>query len=148
MMLSTLILGLTAATTAAAAPHHVVPVDHHGRTVHATYRGDVRVAHRQVGMAAAPGKMGTARCRWTASVQVQRHLATPDGSALLHPVPVGEPATFTGEHPADCLIAGKPIAEQVARHDAKVRDHLRVVAEADAPRLRADLDRARQFAAR
>jgi hypothetical protein len=147
MLLSTILTAL-AATTAAAAPHYAVPVEHHGRAMQATYHGDVRVTHRQVGTVVAPGKMGTSRCRWTAAVHVERRLHGPDGTPVLMPASVGEPGRLTGEHPGDCLIARKPIAAQVARHDDRVRDHVRIVAEADAPRLRAELDHARRYAAR
>lgn len=146
-MLSTLLIGL-AASTATTTPHHVVPVEHNGRTVQASYHGDVRVAHRQVGMAASPGKMGTARCMWTANVKVERRLAGADGAAVLHPVHVGDATAFSGEHPGDCMASGKAIRTQVARHDDKVRAHVEAVAAADAPRLRAELNQAPRYAAR
>lgn len=146
-MLSTILIVLTA-TSAAAVPPHTVAVEHHGRTMQASYHGDVRVARKQVGAAVAPGKMGTTRCMWTAKIHVERRLSGADGSAALLPTRVGEPARLTGHHPGDCLTARRAIATQVAEADEDVRAHLRAVAAEDAPRLRAELDQARRYAAR
>lgn len=119
--------GLAAAIAAAPAPDltHQVRHDHQGRSITATYRGTANIALTQRGMAGAPGRMGTQRCDWTASVHVARSVA--DAPAA----PLGQQPVIDGSRPGDCLTVAAGIYRDVARRQSALKDHVVTVAEAD-----------------
>jgi len=128
---------IAAAAMSAAAPEgnltHHVSHDNQGRTVTAAYAGAVDIGLRQRGMAAAPGRMGTQRCDWSATVSVTRSL--PEGQAT----PLGSKTVLTGMRAGDCLTVASGIERDVARRSSALKDHVVTVAEADRPNLTASL---------
>jgi len=128
---------IAAAAMSAAAPEgnltHHVSHDNQGRTVTAAYAGAVDIDVRQRGMAGAPGRMGTQRCDWSATVSVTRSL--PEGQAT----PLGSKTVLTGMRAGDCLTVASGIERDVARRSGALKDHVVTVAEADRPNLTASL---------
>ena len=64
---------MTLIALAAAAASHTVPITHHGTSMQALYTARADVEARTVG-AKTPNRMDMQRCRWTATVVVDRKL--------------------------------------------------------------------------
>lgn len=66
-----LFVGACLASPAAALEHEIV-IDHPAGTIAADYEGAVQVETRQIGTAGVAGRPSTLRCRWSASLSVER----------------------------------------------------------------------------
>jgi hypothetical protein len=66
-----LAIGIGAAAPALALEHDVV-IEHAVGPIAADYKGAVSVETRQVGTVGVAGRTSTLRCRWTASLRVER----------------------------------------------------------------------------
>ena len=94
------------------AAHHAT-VEHRGQRYDVAHRAQVETRARTVG-AATGSKPGIQRCRWTATVQVQRSIARAgDGAAATSLLPGTR--TLEGDRHGACM-------GQVAVHDDRVRD--------------------------
>lgn len=134
-------LSLFALTVAGAA--HTVSVEHHGQRVGVTYTARAEVRQKTVG-AKVPNRMDMQRCRWTATLIVERRLD--DGPALHRTIPSG--LTFSGSAPGAC-VADRPAAERhLARNAEQIAARVASVTQADRPRLLAELDSVRGFVAK
>lgn len=141
-MLSTLAL---AVASAHAGPVHQTQVEHRGSPVLVTYRADVDVSTKQIGVAAGP-RMSTERCAWTARVGVVREASRPNGAAVSHRLDADK--VLSGSRHGSCFLAGEQIRKDVAARDGDVRAHLADVAVRDRGRLLADLDAVQTFASK
>ena len=133
-------LVLVAAALLAGAPteSHRVEIDHRGRSVEAIYRGPVSLDHRQVGSIAGPGRPGTLRCAWSATVSVTREARSAAGHALIRTL--AEEAPLRGSRPGWCATQRGAIAREIAARGVEIREHLATVAERDRAALHAELE--------
>ena len=136
-----LVLGISLAAPAAALEHEVV-IDHPVGTIAADYEGAVRVDTRQVGTVAAAGRQSTLRCRWTASLTVERNAKL--GEVLNSRRSMTRDDVASGSKPGWCSTHDKSIDRLVeGQRDtfreamlALVAEHRRVIlAEADSARV-------------
>ncbi|WP_181443443.1 hypothetical protein [Porphyrobacter sp. YT40] len=65
------LLGAACAMPAAALEHDVV-IDHADGPIAADYKGSVTIETKQVGTVGVAGRPSTLRCRWTATLNVER----------------------------------------------------------------------------
>jgi hypothetical protein len=115
---------------------HSVTVDHQSAPVKATYRADVEVSTRQIGMSAG-ARPSTARCTWQARVGVVRDIAREDGTPISRRL--DEDRRFEGSRPGSCMAATAQIERDLGSHQEAVRAHVKQVAERDEQNLRAEL---------
>jgi hypothetical protein len=71
LTLAGLAISACLATPAAALEHEVV-IAHDAGTIAADYKGAVTIETKQIGTAGAAGRPSTLRCRWTASLTLDR----------------------------------------------------------------------------
>lgn len=141
MFMAAAMIAAGAASPAAPLPHttqihsHNVRIEHRGSPVDIAYRADVSVKHKQVGTA-PPNRPSTARCRWTATVNVVRSVA--DAA----PRAVESPHSFEGSRAGDCVTNRTAIAREVAGRGGEVRSHLLAAAERDRLHLLAEFNAA------
>lgn len=124
-----------------AAALHEAEISHDGRALTARYRGTPEVTLKQVGQW-LPNRPGTARCRWTARLDVSREIVGAEGpmAAFARPISAGE--TISGSRPGRCMTARNAIVREAAARLGG-RERLAAVASADRPALVAELDSAR-----
>lgn len=135
-------MSLSVLALAAAAATHTVSLDHNGAQIAATYtaRTDIRI--RTVG-AKTPNRMDNQRCRWTATIVVDRQLA--DG----HPALARTIATekrFSGSEAGACMAGRPPAASKLVQQRDRIAAHLVTVADADRALLLAELDSVQNLA--
>ncbi len=134
-MISTIIASLALAIAPQPVAHSVT-VDHQSAPVNATYRADVAVSTRQIGMSAG-ARPGTARCIWEARVGVVRDIARGEGTPVSRRLDADR--LFEGSRPGSCMEVTAQVERDLGRHQDAVRAHVKQVAERDEPNLRADL---------
>lgn len=128
-------LSATALSGASPADTHSVRIEHRGNPIDVVYRADVAVKHKQIGHA-PPNRQSTARCQWTATVNVVRSVANATPRA------VESPHSFSGSRSGDCVTNRTAIASEVADRGDTVRSHLMAAAERDKLHLLAELNAA------
>lgn len=126
---------------AAAAATHSVSVDHHGQTIGATYTARAHVRTKTVG-AKTPNRMDMQRCRWTATVVVDRALN--HAPALARTIP-GD-ASFSGSEHGACPRGDGLEKRIAARHSDALQSGLMAAVERDRAPLMAELDQVRAVA--
>jgi len=128
-----MIMTLIALTAVAAT--HSVRLDHPVSPVDAQYSARTDIETRTIGTH-TPNRMDNRRCRWTATVIVDRRLA--NGSALARTV--SRDRQFSGSEAGPCTQAMASIERQMAARADTIRAHLLAVAESDRAPLLAELD--------
>ncbi|KQT31714.1 hypothetical protein ASG29_07230 [Sphingomonas sp. Leaf412] len=104
---------LFALASVAAATTHSATVEHRGARYDVAHRARIDTRHRTVG-AATGARMTTQRCRWTATVRVEREIARAGGDGgVATLLPMAE--TVQGDRHGPCDGRG-----EVA--DARIRD--------------------------
>jgi len=134
-------MGIVLAAIAAAAASHSIQIEHRGAPIEAIYSAQTDIRTRTIG-AHTPNRMDNRRCRWTATIVVERRLA--HGPALARILP-GQ-RQLSGNLPGEC--APSRVEREVARRDNSVREHLVAVAARDRAPLLAELDSIKNLAAR
>jgi hypothetical protein len=134
-------MSLVLAAIAAATASHSVQIEHRGTPIEAIYSARTDIRTRTIG-AHTPNRMDNRRCRWTATIMVERRLT--HGPALARTLP-GE-RQFSGSRPGACPREAASIQREVARRDGEIRAHLLAVAERDRGQLLAELDNIKTLA--
>jgi len=134
-------MSLVLATIAATMMSHSISIEHRGAPVEAIYSAQTNIRTKTIG-AHTPNRMDTRRCRWTATVTVERRLA--NGPALARILP-GE-HELSGSLPGEC--APDRVDREVARRDDGIRAHLVAMADRDRAPLLAELDSVKNLAVR
>ncbi|WP_373489117.1 hypothetical protein [Blastomonas sp.] len=117
---------------------HEVAVTHGDRAVTAVYQPRTTVSHRQIGNM-TPNRPNTARCLWSATVMVERHLQQPAGAGS-HVVRTLVPAkVLEGQTNGRCAAGEKQFSKSIAKRDDEVRAHVLAVAAEDHNNLMAEL---------
>ncbi len=127
-----MIMTLIALTAVAAT--HTVRLDHAGTAMEAQYSARTALETRTIGTH-TPNRMDNRRCRWTATVIVDRRLA--NGSALARTV--SRDQQFSGNEAGPCTQATASIERQMAARADTIRAHLLAAAESDRAPLLAEL---------
>ena len=126
---------------AAAAATHSVSIAHHGQPIAATYTARADIRTRTVG-AKVPNRMDMQRCRWSATIIVDRTLD--HGPALARTIPTDQ--HFSGSEAGACTTGRNPAVQALAQHRETIEAHLVAVAQADRATLLAELDSVRNLA--
>ncbi len=126
---------------AAAAATHSVTVQHHGQPIAATYTARADVRSKTVG-AKTPNRMDMQRCRWSATIMVDRKLD--HGPALARTIATDQ--TFSASEAGACTPGRNPAEQALANHREKIEAHLVAAAKADHGVLLAELDSVRNLA--
>lgn len=121
-------------------PEHRVRIDHVSGPVDAEYRPSLRIATRQIGTAASPGKPSTLACAWRAGLTVDRHARSTSGASFRRSI--DRDGVIEGRRAGWCSTHRAAIGREVARRSGTVRGHLTDVAQEDHPVLRKELDHA------
>lgn len=130
---------LSSALALAIAPQpitHSVTVDHQSVPLNATYKADVAVSTRQIGISAGT-RPSTARCLWEARVGVIREVARTEGATYSRRLDAD--TTIEGSRPGSCNTAMRQIERDLQARQDDVRAHVVEVAQRDDQQLRADL---------
>lgn len=125
---------------APAADAHRVEIDHRGHRVDVTYRSNLDVSHKQVGVAGPGGRASTLRCAWKANVSVHREARSAAGHVLARTI--ASDAPIEGSRPGWCSAQRAAIAQEVTARSTAVREHLLATAEQDREALALELDAA------
>lgn len=133
-----LALGMIAVPPMAGQFEHRVRIDHASGPVDAHYRSTVKVATKQVGTAAGPGKMSTLACTWRADVTVEREARNASGSVMRRSI--ASDGVIEGRRAGWCSTHRDSIDAEVARHGETLRGHLVEVARDDHKVLNGELD--------
>jgi hypothetical protein len=120
----------------AATMEHRVRVDHASGATDVRYRGDVAIAHRQVGSVAPGGRQSTLGCRWSASVTVTREARHASGTRT-----IAAPRAIEGTRAGWCGTHRDAIAQEVAQRTDSMREHLLATARDDHGVLVAEIER-------
>lgn len=129
MIVATLLL-------ATAASAHTATVEHRGRQYDVAHRATTETRAKTIGMSAGT-RFSTERCRWSATVRVERSIASANGGAALNTVLPGA-QKVEGSHHGPCqrnlVVAEQPkVGEVAARMVAAAQaDRAAVVAAIDA----------------
>lgn len=133
-----LVLTLSSAALAGEGLVHEAEVDHRGQPLTVRYRAEPVVKLREIG-ARTPNRPSTARCVWTASLDVRREVVGASGVVAAFDKRFESGETVEGSRPGSCIGARGAIAA-----DASIRlnsaERLAAAAEADRARLTAELD--------
>lgn len=121
---------------------HDVTVEHRGTSVAARYHGEITLATRQRGMA-APMRASSEQCDWTATLNVDRQFSDAGTASR----PVTREAVAKGTLAGNCRALGKQIAREVAARRGDLQNRLVAIAEADRPKLLAELELIGKYAA-
>lgn len=115
---------------------HTVTVEHQSAPLNATYRADVDVSTRQVGMSAGT-RPSTARCLWQARVGVVREIARENTGMYSRKLDADK--LIEGSRPGSCSSVTRQLERDLAAIQGDVRAHVVEVAQRDGDALRADL---------
>lgn len=115
---------------------HSVTVEHQSAPLNATYRADVDVSTRQIGMSAG-ARPSTARCLWQARVGVVREVAREQGTPYSRRLDADK--LIEGSRPGSCASVTRQLERDLAAIQGDVRAHVIDVAQRDGDALRADL---------
>lgn len=115
---------------------HTVTVDTGAAPLNATYKADVDVTTRQVGIAAGP-RAGTGRCIWQARIGVVREVAREQGAAYTRRLDADK--LIEGSRAGSCDTVTRQLERDLAGLQGDVRAHVEQVARQDQDQLRADL---------
>ncbi|SFR96986.1 hypothetical protein [Sphingomonas jatrophae] len=140
-------IALALAATALAAPlaSHDVVLTHGATPVRASYQAHADMRMKTIGMSAGT-RMSTERCRWIATVRVERQLAPAHGNH--HPLSrtLAGARKIEGSRPGHCMTARAGVQRDLAARTGDLHDHVRAVAAADQPTLLAELKTVRALA--
>lgn len=134
-------MSLTLFALAAAAATHSVQIDHGGTAVQARYSARAEFVTKTIG-AKTPNRMDMQRCKWTATIIVDRTLD--HGPALARTVSADK--RYSGSEHGACTPGRQSGERNLAQHEAEIRNHLVAVAEKDRGPLIAELDAVRNLA--
>jgi hypothetical protein len=112
---------------------HTVTIEHQSAPLHATYKADVEVTTRQIGMSAG-ARPSTARCLWEARVGVIREIAREQGSAYSRRLDADK--LIEGSRPGTCATVSRQLERDLAARQGDVRAHVEQVALGDQDALR------------
>lgn len=132
-------LTIASALSLAIAPQpitHNVTVEHNAAPLSATYRADVAVSTRQIGVSAGT-RPSTARCLWEARIGVVREVAREQGAAYSRRLDADK--TIDGSRPGSCDTVARQLERDLQARTDDVRAHVIEVAQQDGDALRADL---------
>ncbi len=115
---------------------HTVTVEHQSAPLNATYKADVAVTTRQIGMSAG-ARPGTARCLWEARVGVIREIARENSAVYSRRLDADK--LIEGSRAGSCATVGRQLERDLAARQTDVRAHVQQVAQRDQDALRADL---------
>lgn len=118
---------------------HRVAVPHAAGQIDARYRGQLVVSHRQVGSVSAPGRPSTLRCRWEASLAVERQGLHASGSAVMRSL--RRDGVAKGSRPGWCETSRAAIEQEVAARSEDWQRHMLALAEEDRADLLAEIER-------
>lgn len=125
----------------AAAASHSVAISHHGTPMQATYTASAKVETKTVG-ARTPNRMDMQRCRWTATIVVDRKL---DHSPVLART-LASDARMSGSDHGACP-RGDALERRIAdRTGDKLQAAAIAAAKRDHPMLMAELDEVKALA--
>ena len=134
-------MSLTLIALAAAAATHSVTLDHHGTSMQALYTARADVEARTVG-AKTPNRMDMQRCKWTATVVVDRKLD--HGPAFARTL--ASDTRFSGSEAGACARDDRLEQRVLAQHGDRIQSTLVAMAERDRAPLMAELDSVRAIA--
>lgn len=118
---------------------HRVEIPHRAGTIEAVYSGLPSVSQRQVGSVGAPGRPSTLRCRWRATLDVERVARMSFGKVTMT-------RTMAADTPVDgtqagwCTQNGEAIARAAAARSDVWRKTLARMAERDRALLLAEAE--------
>lgn len=115
---------------------HTVTVDAGAAPLNATYKADIDVTTRQVGISAGT-RPSTARCVWQARVGVIREVAREQGVAYTRRLEADK--VIEGSRAGTCDTVTRQLERDLAGFQGDVRAHVEQVAQQDQPQLRSDL---------
>jgi hypothetical protein len=130
---------LSSALALAIAPQpitHSVTVDHQSAPLNATYKADVEVSTRQIGISAG-SRPSTARCLWEARVGVIREVARDQGTPYSRRLDAD--TVLEGSRAGSCATVAAQLERDLQSRGDDVRAHVVQVAQRDQDQLRADL---------
>lgn len=135
-------LAAAAAALAMSAPalamEHKTTIDHAVGPIAADYLGTARVAMEQVGAASGGGRMDTLRCRWTVSLDVERHARHASGHAARRTLSRAD--VVKGSAPGWCPQRGEATQRIAARHRDDLHAALMALVEQDRALILAEAD--------
>jgi hypothetical protein len=138
------ILGSALALAIAPQPiTHTVAIQHENAPINATYKADVAVSTRQVGLSAGT-RPSTARCQWQARVGVIRDVAREQGATYSRRID-GE-KLIEGSHAGTCAATAGQVERELEAAAPAVQAHVVEMARRDEQSLRADLKTMSQLA--
>lgn len=115
---------------------HTVTVEHQSAPLNATYKADVAVSTRQIGMSAG-ARPSTARCLWEARVGVIREIARENSDVYSRKLDADK--LIEGSRPGSCASVARQLERDLQARQGDVRAHVLEVAQRDQDALRADL---------
>jgi hypothetical protein len=122
---------------------HTVTVDHQNTPIAATYRADIDVRTRQIGLSAGT-RPSTARCVWTARVGVVRDLTPENGAPISRRL--DEDKQFEGSRAGSCAATARQVETDLRATTPAVQAHVVQAAARDEQALRAELRSMSQLA--
>ena len=134
-------MSITLIAMAAAAASHTVSITHHGTSMQALYTARADVEARTVG-AKTPNRMDMQRCKWTATVVVDRKLD--HGPALARTI--ASDTRFSGSESGACARNDSLEQRVLAQHRDRIQATVMAMAERDQAPLMAELDSVRALA--
>jgi hypothetical protein len=138
------ILGSALALAIAPQPiTHTVSIDHQNTPISATYRADIDVRTRQIGLSAGT-RPSTARCTWTARVGVVRDIARENGATLSRRLE--DEKLLEGSRAGSCAATASQVERDLRATTPAIQAHVVETAARDEQALRAELKSMTQLA--
>lgn len=135
---ASLMLAISSATLSGEGLVHEREVEHRGQPLTVRYLAEPVVKLREIG-SRTPNRPSTARCLWSANLEVRREVTGGEGTVAAFDKRFVGGETVKGSRPGSCAGARGAIkADAVARLDSAER--LAAAAAADRARLTAELD--------
>ena len=128
-------------TAPALALEHDIVIEHPVGPIAADYKGAVSVETRQVGTAGVAGRPSTLRCRWTASLRVERTARL--GDSMQSRRSMTRDNVASGSTPGWCSTKGKTIDRLVDAESKTYRAAMLAMVEQDRTAILAEADTAR-----
>lgn len=139
-----LLLVLSSALIAPQALAHDARLEHRGAAYQVSYQPQIDMKMRTIGIAAGT-RMSNQRCRWTATVRVERTVRRTGATASLDTV-LPETHVIEGQRPGTCRQVGDAPERLIASRADELRDHVRAIAERDRAEALAKIDAAHALA--
>lgn len=140
-----LILVVAAMLGATQPAMHEATLEHRGVAYQLSYRPHVSTQMRTIGQSVG-SRPSTERCRWTATVALEREIRrASDGERLTKRVP-GDAHVIEGQRPGSCRQVGQAVEAEIASRVERAQDAVLAMAQADRPAVIADIDAAHALA--